>query len=82
MFLSEPGRATAHDFALADELGVEFRAVEGEVDVEVDAVEGSLRRVHALEVFLEVLAAQVGGQGDDFFYACVDISASILVNVI
>ena len=59
--LSEPRGATTHDFALADELGVEFGAVQGEVDVEVDAVEGALRRVHALEVFLEVLAAEVGG---------------------
>lgn len=35
--LSEPGGAAAHDLALADELGVEFGAVEGEEDVEVDA---------------------------------------------
>jgi len=35
--LSESGCAAPHDFALADELGVEFGAVEGEEDVEVDA---------------------------------------------
>ena len=62
--------AAAHDLALADELGVELAAVEGEVDVEVDAVEGALRGVHALEVLLEVLAREVGRQGDDFLDAC------------
>lgn len=69
--LSESGRAATHDLALADKLGVELGAVEGEVDVEVDTVEGALRRVHALEVLLEVLAAEIRGEGDDFFYACI-----------
>ena len=54
--LPEAGCASSHDFSLADELGVEFAAIEGEVDVEIDAVEGSLRRVHALEILLEVLS--------------------------
>ncbi len=35
--LSEARCAAAHDLSLADELGVEFGAVEGEEDVEVDA---------------------------------------------
>ena len=38
-FSSEASGAAAHDFALADELGVEFGAVEGEEDVKVDACE-------------------------------------------
>lgn len=67
--LSEPGRAATHNFTLADELGVEFRAVEREVDVEVDTVEGALGCVHPFEVFLEVLLGQVGGEGDDFLDA-------------
>jgi hypothetical protein len=67
--LSESCRTSAHDFALANELGVEFGTVEGEVDVEVHAVESTLRRVHALEVLLEVLAAEVGGECDDFLDA-------------
>ena len=53
---SEARGTAAHDFALADELGVELAAVEGELDVEVDPVEGALRRVHALEILFEVLA--------------------------
>lgn len=64
--LSETRCAAAHNLALADELGVELRAVEREINVEVDAVEGALWSVHALEVLLEVLARQVGGEGDDF----------------
>jgi hypothetical protein len=67
--LSESCRTSAHDFALANELGVEFGTVEGEVDVEVHSVEGTLRSVHALKVLLEVLAAEVGGECDDFLDA-------------
>jgi hypothetical protein len=54
---------------LADELGVEFRAVECKVNVEVDTVEGALGRVHPFKVFLEVLLGQVRGEGDDFLDA-------------
>lgn len=54
---------------MADELGIEFGAVEGEVDVEVHSVESALRSVHALKVLLEVLAAEVGGERDDFLDA-------------
>jgi hypothetical protein len=67
---SEAGRAATHDFALADQLSVELRTVESEIDVEVDAVEGTLRCVHALEVLLEVLAAEIGGESDNLFDAC------------
>ena len=54
--LSEPGGTTAHDLALADQLSVEFRAIQRKVDIEVDSVEGSLRRIHALKVLFEVLS--------------------------
>lgn len=62
----EPRRAPTHHLALAHQLGVELAAVEGEVDVEVDAVESALRGIHALEVLFQVLAAEIGRQGDDF----------------
>lgn len=67
--LSETCGTSAHDFALANEFGVEFGAVESEVDVEVHSVESTLRSVHALKVLLEVLAAEVGGECDDFLDA-------------
>jgi hypothetical protein len=67
--LPEPGRATTHDFALAYELGVEFRTVEREVNVEVNAVESTLGRVHAFEVLFEVLSGEIGGEGNDFLDA-------------
>lgn len=60
---------SAHDFALAHQFGVELGAVQREVYVKVYAVEGALRRVHALKVLFEVLAREVRGQGHDFFYA-------------
>lgn len=75
---SESGRATPHDFALTYELGIELCAVECEVDIEVNAVECALGRVHALEIFLQILAAQVGGESDDFLDACVMISLLFL----
>ena len=53
--LSEASSAAAHDLALADELGVEFGSVEREVNVKVDAVESTLRGIHAFEVLFEVL---------------------------
>ena len=56
VFLSEPGCAATHDFTLADKLGVEFRAIERQVDIKVYTVESSLRGVHALEVLFEVLS--------------------------
>lgn len=48
--------AATHNLVLAHQLGAELAAVQGEVDVKVDAVEDTLRRVHALEVGFEVLA--------------------------
>ena len=55
---------------MTHQLGVEFCAVEREVDVEVDAVEGALRCVHTFEILLEVLAAQIRGESDNFLDAC------------
>ena len=59
---------------MADKFGIEFRSVQREIDIEVDAVEGALWGIHALEVFFEVLSAEVGCQGDDFLYACKCVS--------
>ena len=53
--LSESRRATTHDLALAHQLGVELGPVQREVDIEVDAVERALRRIHPLEVLLQIL---------------------------
>ena len=69
MRLSEPRRATTHDLALADKLGVELGSVEREVDVEVYAVEGALWGVHTLEVLFEVLPREIGGESDNFLDA-------------
>lgn len=54
--LPELGAAAAHDLVLADQLGAEFTAVQGEVDVKVYSVEDTLGRVHAFEVGLQILA--------------------------
>jgi len=68
--LSEASGAAAHDFALTHQLSVELRTIKCEVDVEVDAVKGTLRCVHALKVLLKVLARKVGGERDDFLDPC------------
>jgi hypothetical protein len=54
--LSEASTAAAHNLALAHQLGTEFGAIQSQVDIKVDAVKGSLRRVHSLKVLLKVLA--------------------------
>lgn len=68
--LSEPCGAAAHDLALAHQLGVELGTIQSEINVEVDAVEGALRGIHALKILLKVLPAQIRRQSDDFLYAC------------
>jgi hypothetical protein len=69
LLLSESCGTSAHDFALTNELGVEFGTVESKVDVEIHSVEGALGCVHALKVLLEILAAEVRGKRDDFLDA-------------
>jgi hypothetical protein len=76
--LSEACRAAAHDLALANEFSVELRTVESEVDIEIHTVEGALRSVHALEILLEILAAQIRCQCHDLLDAC----SRMLVNAI
>lgn len=65
--LPESSSTPTHNLALAHELCVELAAVEGKVDVKVDAVEGALGRVHSFKVLLEVLAGKVRRQSHDFF---------------
>lgn len=79
--LSESRRATTHDLALANQLSIEFGTVEREIDVEINSVECALRCVHALEVFLQILAAEIGSEGDDFLYACCEISVPALLQL-
>ncbi len=64
--LSESCCAPPHDFTLAHQFGVELGPVKGEVDVEVNTVERALRSIHAFKVLFQVLAAEVGGQRDNF----------------
>lgn len=66
---SEARRATTHDLALTNELGVKFRAVESEVNVKVDAVKGALWCIHALKVLFEILPREVRCECDDFLDA-------------
>lgn len=71
--LSEPCRAATHDLALANKLGIEFRPIEREVDVEVDTIEGSLRCVHALEILFEILPAEIRRESNNFLNACIPL---------
>ena len=72
---SEPGRAASHDLALTDQFSVELGPVKSEVDIKVNAVKGSLRGIHALKVLFEVLPAEIGSEGDDLLYSCIEWSA-------
>lgn len=57
--LPEASRTPSHNFALANKLRVELAAVEGEVNIKVDAIKGTLWRVHPLKIFLKVLAREI-----------------------
>lgn len=57
--LPESRTATTHNFTLTHQLGVEFRSIESEVDIEVDTIECALGCVHSFEVLLEILSRQV-----------------------
>jgi hypothetical protein len=57
--LSKTTCTPAHNLTLAHQLSIKFATVKGQVDVEVHAIEGPLRRVHALEVFFEVLPGKI-----------------------
>jgi hypothetical protein len=72
--LSEARSTSAHDFALAYELGVELGTVECEVNVKINAVKCTLGCIHALKVFFKVLAAEVRGESDHFLDAWYKVS--------
>jgi hypothetical protein len=56
LVLLESSCAATHDFALADQFGVEFGSVKGQVDVEIYSVECTVGGIHAFEIFFEVFA--------------------------
>lgn len=64
--LPEAGSAAAHNLALAHKLCAELGAVQSQVNVKVYSVEGTLRRIHSLEILFEVLARQIRCKGDNF----------------
>lgn len=76
-FLPEASRATSHNFALANQFGIEFASIESEVDVEVDTVESTLWGIHALKILLKVLATEIGCKCDDFLDACVRFGLAV-----
>jgi hypothetical protein len=67
--LPEFSTATAHNLILTDQLGAEFTAIQGEVNVKVNPVEDTLWGVHTLEVGLQVLARQIRGESNNFLDA-------------
>lgn len=71
--LPELRRTASHNLSLADKFGTQFRTVEREVDIEIDTIECSLWSVHTLKVLLQVLAAEIRGEGDDFLDAYTSI---------
>ena len=53
--------APPHDIPLTHQFRIEFATVKRQVDIEVDTVKCSLRRIHPLEVLLQILPRQVRG---------------------
>ena len=54
--LPESRSTPAHDLALANQLGIELRAIESKVNVKVDTVKSTLGRVHAFKILFEILS--------------------------
>lgn len=69
--LPKLGPAPTHHFALTDKLCAELATVQREVDVKVHSVKSTLGCVHALEIGLQVLTGQIGGECDDFLDTCI-----------
>ena len=68
--LPESRSTPAHNLTLANQLGIELGAIERQVDIKVHTVECALGCVHALEILLEILSAEVRGERDNFLDAC------------
>lgn len=68
--LSKSGSTPAHNLTLANQLGIKLTSVKREIDIEVHSVECSLRCIHSLEIFLQVLPRQVRCKSDDFLDSC------------
>lgn len=78
--LPETRAAASHDFTLAHQLSTELRAVQCQVNIKVDSVKSSLRRVHALKVLFEILARQIRRECNDFLDACKPVSGDWAVS--
>jgi hypothetical protein len=65
----KPRATPPHHISLTDQFGIKFTPIQSQVDVEVDAVESSLRRIHPLKVLFEVLPREVARQSNDFLDA-------------
>ena len=51
---------------MTHQLSIKLTPVKRKVNIKVDPVESTLRRIHSLKVLLQVLPRQVRGEGDDF----------------
>ena len=54
--LSESRGTPPHNLALTHQLRVELTPVERQIDVKIHPIERPLRRVHPLEILLEILS--------------------------
>jgi len=57
--LLESRCAAAHDFSLANQLGVELGSIKGKINVKIYSVKCSLWGIHSFEIFLQVLAREI-----------------------
>ena len=76
--LSESCPTPSHNLALAYQLSTELGAVQRQVNVEVDPIEGALWCVHTLEVLFQVLARQIRCERDNLLDSCSSQLAPIL----
>jgi hypothetical protein len=65
----KPRSTSPHHLPLAHQLGVELAPIKREIDIEVNAVESALRRIHPLKILFEVLPREIARQSHDFLDA-------------
>lgn len=70
--LPEFSTTAAHNLILTDQLGAEFTAIQGEVNVKVHPVEDTLWGVHALKIGLQVLARQIRSERNHLLDAYIE----------
>jgi hypothetical protein len=59
LLLSESCSAAAHNLSLADQLCAELGTVESQVDIKVNTIEGTLRRIHSFKILLKILPGEI-----------------------